>query len=86
MSADRGASLHVVLSAMADFGEMLRAAEYTATEPDGIALHHVLRYIDFDGLGRLASVLFIFCQSIIDSSLNALVQTFIKVLKESAAS
>ena len=73
MSANRWAALHVVLAAVANLAEVLRAAEDTATEPHSEPLHHILCDIDSDGLRCGACQCLVLLETIIDPLLHLLV-------------
>ena len=86
MSADGGSTLHVVLSAVTDFGEVLLTAKDTASEPNCVALDHVLGDSDFDWLRSLTSKSLVLLETIINSLLHLLVESLVEVLKEGTSS
>lgn len=70
MSAYGGPAFQVVLAAVTDLWEEFVAPENTATEPDGIALDHILCDVDLDGLRGLLCEGQVLVETVIDSLLH----------------
>lgn len=85
MSANGRSLFHIFLTAMTNLREVLRATKDTTSKPDGITLDKILRYIDLDGLGSWSGKLLILLETIINSSLDLLVQSLIEVFEHSCS-
>ena len=71
---------------MADLVEASISTEHRASEPDGVFLDHVLRDVDLNLGGLLASSLLIESESLVDSALDAPLKSSVEAVEQGRAS
>lgn len=73
MSADGGPVLIILLFTMANIREVGVGPKDTSTEPDGVALHHILHHVNFNRLWLVAGRLRVRIETGVDALLDQLV-------------
>jgi len=85
VSADRGPILLVLLSRLANFGEVLLRTQHGAAEPNGVPLHNILGNLalDFGLFSAVRQLCVLNSGEGVQALLQLLLQTLVETLEQS---